>query len=49
MHVEFQAIYGFQVGFEFADADIKKALDMTFGFTVDLGIFRIVCGVYNEE
>lgn len=42
MTLVLQTIYGFQLGFEIAETATREEYNMKWGFTVDIGIFRLV-------
>lgn len=47
--VDFQTIYGFQLGFEIADNETKEMAGINWGLTIDLGFFRFVFTTYKDE
>jgi hypothetical protein len=42
MNVDFQSIYGFQVGFEIADTETCEMTEISWGLSIDLGFVRMV-------
>lgn len=49
MQVDFQSIFGFQIGLEFADEFTKQEAGISWGLSIDLGIMRVVLSKGLED
>ncbi len=42
MNLDFQSIFGFQIGFEIADKETCEMSEINWGLSIELGIVRVV-------